>query len=438
MMVKVDVLVIEDDMDIQLGCIQALKLDKIHAVGVGSVEDARYYLPALRHHGVIVTDMQLPGMSGFTFQKSFNETDRDVPIIIITGHGDIETAVEAMHNGAYDFLQKPFSPQQLTNIVRRALDKRRLTDENHQLRRKLAAVSTLENRLIGNSVAIIEVREKIKDVAMTPANIMIYGETGTGKELVAKCIHDLSGRSGPFVALNCGGLPEHLFDSEIFGHDSGAFPGASKKRIGKIEYADKGTLFLDEIESMPLNLQVKLLRVLEEKSFERLGSNKPVAIDIRIITAGKTNLQGMVDSGVFRSDLRFRLSVIHIEVPPLRDRTEDIPLLFSLFVNQAALSFGRVEPEIKRSFLQKLMSESWPGNVRELCNQAQRFVLGIQSIKNDNSTSKSLAQIVENFERSIILDELNQHDGNLTKTADALNIAKSTLFDKIKKYSLKY
>ncbi len=438
MMVKVDVLVIEDDMDIQLGCIQALKLDKIHAVGVGSVEDARYYLPALRHHGVIVTDMQLPGMSGFTFQKSFNETNRDVPIIIITGHGDIETAVEAMHNGAYDFLQKPFSPQQLTNIVRRALDKRRLTDENHQLRRKLAAVSTLENRLIGNSVAIIEVREKIKDVAMTPANIMIYGETGTGKELVAKCIHDLSGRSGPFVALNCGGLPEHLFDSEIFGHDSGAFPGASKKRIGKIEYADKGTLFLDEIESMPLNLQVKLLRVLEEKSFERLGSNKPVAIDIRIITAGKTNLQGMVDSGLFRSNLRFRLSVIHIEVPPLRDRTEDIPLLFSLFVNQAALSFGRVEPEIKRSFLQELMSESWPGNVRELCNQAQRFVLGIQSIKNDNSTSKSLAQIVENFERSIILDELNQHDGNLTKTADALNIAKSTLFDKIKKYSLKY
>lgn len=292
-MTNVDVLVIEDDMDVQLGCVQALKLDKIHAVGVSSVEDARYFLPALRHHGVIVTDMQLPGMSGFTFQKSFNETDRDVPIIIITGHGDIETAVEAMHNGAYDFLPKPFSPQQLTNIVRRALDKRRLTDENNQLRRKLADVSTLENRLIGNSVAIFEVREKIKDVAMTPANIMIYGETGTGKELVAKCIHDLSGRTGPFVALNCGGLPEHLFDSEIFGHDSGVFPGASKKRVGKIEYADKGTLFLDEIESMPLNLQVKLLRVLEEKSFERLGSNKPIAIDIRIITAGKTNLQGI-------------------------------------------------------------------------------------------------------------------------------------------------
>ncbi|MEX2976689.1 sigma-54-dependent transcriptional regulator [Serratia fonticola] len=438
MMTNVDVLVIEDDMDVQLGCVQALKLDKIHAVGVSSVEDARYFLPALRHHGVIVTDMQLPGMSGFTFQKSFNETDRDVPIIIITGHGDIETAVEAMHNGAYDFLPKPFSPQQLTNIVRRALDKRRLTDENNQLRRKLADVSTLENRLIGNSVAIFEVREKIKDVAMTPANIMIYGETGTGKELVAKCIHDLSGRTGPFVALNCGGLPEHLFDSEIFGHDSGVFPGASKKRVGKIEYADKGTLFLDEIESMPLNLQVKLLRVLEEKSFERLGSNKPIAIDIRIITAGKTNLQGMVDSGLFRPDLHFRLSVIHIEVPPLRDRTEDIPLLFRLFVNQAALSFNRAEPEIKRSFLQELMSQSWPGNVRELRNQAERFVLGVQDVKNDNNIGKSLAQIVENFERSIILDELNQHNGNLTKTADALNIAKSTLFDKIKKYSLNY
>lgn len=435
---NVDVLVIEDDLDVQLGCVQALKLDKIHAVGVGSVEDARYFLPALRHHGVIVTDMQLPGMSGFAFQKSFNQTDRDVPIIIITGHGDIETAVEAMHNGAYDFLQKPFSPQQLTNIVRRALDKRRLTDENRQLRRRLINASVLESRIIGNSVAITEVREKIKDVATIPANIMIYGETGTGKELVAKCIHDLSERTGPFVALNCGGVPEHLFDSEIFGHDSGAFLGASKQRIGKIEYADKGTLFLDEIESMPLNLQIKLLRVLQERCFERLGSNQSLAIDIRIITAGKSNLQELVNAGQFRSDLHFRLSVINIEMPPLRERIEDIPLLFSLFVRQAALSFGRNIPEINRSFLHLLMSKQWPGNVRELRNQAERFVLGLQDVKSEDCIGKSLADIVESFERSIILDELNQHDGNLTKTADALNIAKSTLFDKIKKYSLHY
>ncbi|MBU9854406.1 sigma-54-dependent transcriptional regulator [Rahnella bonaserana] len=435
---NVDVLVIEDDLDVQLGCVQALKLDKIHAVGVGSVEDARYFLPALRHHGVIVTDMQLPGMSGFAFQKSFNQTDRDVPIIIITGHGDIETAVEAMHNGAYDFLQKPFSPQQLTNIVRRALDKRRLTDENRQLRRRLIDASVLESRIIGNSVAITEVREKIKDVATIPANIMIYGETGTGKELVAKCIHDLSERTGPFVALNCGGVPEHLFDSEIFGHDSGAFLGASKQRIGKIEYADKGTLFLDEIESMPLNLQIKLLRVLQERCFERLGSNQSLAIDIRIITAGKSNLQELVNAGQFRSDLHFRLNVINIEMPPLRERIEDIPLLFSLFVHQAALSFGRNIPEINRSFLHVLMSKQWPGNVRELRNQAERFVLGLQDVKSEDCIGKSLADIVESFERSIILDELNQHDGNLTKTADALNIAKSTLFDKIKKYSLHY
>lgn len=435
---NVDVLVIEDDLDVQLGCVQALKLDKIHAVGVGSVEDARYFLPTLRHHGVIVTDIQLPGMSGFAFQKSFNQTDRDVPIIIITGHGDIETAVEAMHNGAYDFLQKPFSTQQLTNIVRRALDKRRLTNENRQLRRRLVDASVLESRLIGNSIAITEVREKIKDVSTIPANIMIYGETGTGKELVAKCIHDLSERTGPFVALNCGGVPEHLFDSEIFGHDSGAFPGASKQRIGKIEYADKGTLFLDEIESMPLNLQIKLLRVLQERSFERLGSNQSLAIDIRIITAGKTDLQELVNAGQFRSDLHFRLSVINIKMPPLRDRPEDIPLLFSLFVQQAALSFGRNMPEIDRSFLHMLMSKQWPGNVRELRNQAERFVLGLQDVKSEDCVGKSLAQIVESFERSVILDELNQHDGNLTKTADALNIAKSTLFDKIKKYSLNY
>jgi two-component system C4-dicarboxylate transport response regulator DctD len=188
-------------------------------------------------------------MSGLAFQKTLNEQDPDLPVIIITGHGDVATAVEAMHNGAYDFLSKPFTPQQLTNVVRRALDKRRLLQEVYSLKRRLADVSALETRLVGNSAAIMEVREIIKDIAVTPANVMIYGETGTGKELVARCIHELSGRSGPFVAINCGGLPETLFDSEIFGHESGAFSGALKQRIGKLEYANKGTLFLDEIES---------------------------------------------------------------------------------------------------------------------------------------------------------------------------------------------
>lgn len=438
-MTDIDVLIIEDDKDIQLGCVQALKLDNKRVIGVGSVEDARFLLPSLRQHGIIVTDMKLPGMSGLTFQKEFNATAPDVPVIIITGHGDVETAVEAMHNGAYDFLQKPFSPRQLLNIVRRALDKRRLTHENYQLRRKLADASALETRLIGNSSAISEVRETIKDIAMTPTNIMIYGETGSGKELAARCIHDLSGRTGPFVALNCGGLPESLFDSEIFGHESGAFLGATETRIGKLEYADQGTLFLDEVESMPFNMQVKFLRVLQERRFERLGSNKTIPVDIRIISASKTNLVELSESNLFRADLHFRLSVINLNLPALRERIEDIPLLFDLFVAQASICFGRPAPEIKAALLHQLMAAQWPGNIRELRNYAERFVLGIKDehFVASDSGATSLIQMVENFERSLIILEINRQGGSLTKTAEALKIPKSTLSDKIKKYSLK-
>jgi two-component system C4-dicarboxylate transport response regulator DctD len=438
-MTDIDVLIIEDDKDIQLGCVQALKLDNKRVIGVGSVEDARFLLPSLRQHGIIVTDMKLPGMSGLTFQKEFNATAPDVPVIIITGHGDVETAVEAMHNGAYDFLQKPFSPRQLLNIVRRALDKRRLTHENYQLRRKLADASALETRLIGNSSAISEVRETIKDIAMTPTNIMIYGETGSGKELAARCIHDLSGRTGPFVALNCGGLPESLFDSEIFGHESGAFLGATETRIGKLEYADQGTLFLDEVESMPFNMQVKFLRVLQERRFERLGSNKTIPVDIRIISASKTNLVELSESNLFRADLHFRLSVINLNLPALRERIEDIPLLFDLFVAQASTCFGRPAPEIKAALLHQLMAAQWPGNIRELRNYAERFVLGIKDehFVASDSGATSLIRMVENFERSLIILEINRQGGSLTKTAEALKIPKSTLSDKIKKYSLK-
>jgi two-component system C4-dicarboxylate transport response regulator DctD len=438
-MTDIDVLIIEDDKDIQLGCVQALKLDNKRVIGVGSVEDARFLLPSLRQHGIIVTDMKLPGMSGLTFQKEFNATAPDVPVIIITGHGDVDTAVEAMHNGAYDFLQKPFSPRQLLNIVRRALDKRRLTHENYQLRRKLADASALETRLIGNSSAISEVRETIKDIAMTPTNIMIYGETGSGKELAARCIHDLSGRTGPFVALNCGGLPESLFDSEIFGHESGAFLGATETRIGKLEYADQGTLFLDEVESMPFNMQVKFLRVLQERRFERLGSNKTIPVDIRIISASKTNLVELSESNLFRADLHFRLSVINLNLPALRERIEDIPLLFDLFVAQASTCFGRPAPEIKAALLHQLMAAQWPGNIRELRNYAERFVLGIKDehFVASDSGATSLIQMVENFERSLIILEINRQGGSLTKTAEALKIPKSTLSDKIKKYSLK-
>ena len=435
-MTDFDVLLIEDDSNVQLGCVQTLELEDIHTIAVGSVNEARKYLPDLRHHGIVVTDMKLPGTSGVDFQKSLNQEIADLPVIIITGHGNIETAVSAMQNGAYDFLPKPFTPQQFTNVVRRALDKRRLTLELVKLRRQLAENNAPDSKLVGHSPEMDKLRETIRAIAATPANVMINGETGTGKELVARCIHELSGRSGPFVALNCGGLPDTLFDSEIFGHESGAFSGATRQRIGKVEFANKGTLFLDEIESMPLTMQIKLLRVLQERQLERLGSNQSIDLDIRVITASKADLQALAREGKFREDLHFRLDVVHLNLPPLRERREDIPLLFALFSRQAAQTFQRPAPVLNAARQQALTTHNWPGNVRELRNEAERFVLGLCP-EEEQISSHTLAQSVESFEKGLIKAELERHQGNLSQAADALQVAKSTLADKIKKYQLK-
>ena len=308
------------------------------------------------------------------------------------------------------------------------------------LRRQLAGRQALEQRIIGRSPAMQQLRELIANVADTNANVLIEGETGTGKELVARCLHDFSRRqSKQFVALNCGGLPESLFESEIFGHEAHAFTGAGKRRIGKIEHADGGSLFLDEIESMPLNLQIKLLRVLQEHSLERLGSNQPVAVDCRVIAATKSDLDELGKRGEFRSDLYYRLNVVTLELPPLRERREDIALLFEHFLQLAALRFDRAVPELDRQTLAALSAHDWPGNVRELRNVAERFALGLPVFKKsgqaDNNTL-GFNEAVEAFERSLLSAALERHAGNLSQAAQTLGMAKTTLFDKVKKYGL--
>lgn len=431
------VLVIEDDQDIRLGCLQALGLDGIPAQGVESVEKAQR-LVGRDFAGVVVTDIRLPGMDGMQYLRELAAADPDLPVILITGHGDVATAVQAMRDGAYDFIQKPFPPQQLVGVVQRALEKRRLALEVRQLRRQLAAFGGLESRLIGRSPAMAELRALVQDVAATPADVMILGETGTGKELLARCLHDLSGRSGPFVALNCGGLPETLFDSEIFGHEAGAFSGASKQRIGKIEYAQGGTLFLDEIESMPMSMQIKFLRVLQERVIERLGSNRLIPVDFRVIAATKADLGELSADGRFRADLHFRLNVITLDLPPLRTRREDIPLLFEHFVGQSALRMNRPPPPVGEAAVRELLGHSWPGNVRELRNQAERFVLGLKTAPGQNAPDRPLPlnQAVEAYERGLIGEELRRQHGNISRAAEALQIAKTTLFDKIRKYGI--
>jgi two-component system C4-dicarboxylate transport response regulator DctD len=355
-----------------------------------------------------------------------------------------------MRSGAYDFIPKPFSPEVLVEVVKRALEKRRLTLEVARLREQLAAAHEggVAAKLVGRSPQIEAVRQLVSRIAHSAVDVLIRGETGTGKELVAQALHELSGRkAAPLVALNCGGLPDSLLDSELFGHEAGAFTGAAKRRIGKIEHASGGTLFLDEVESMPMGVQVKLLRVLQERVIERLGSNQRVPVDCRVIAASKDDLLQRAQQGSFRSDLYYRLNVVTIDLPPLRERREDIPLLLEHFMLLAASRYGLPVPTVSPSQLQLLAKHAWPGNVRELRNVADCLVLGVASDvlapampSGDGTVDKphalSLAEIVEDFEKSLIREELQRQGGNIARSAAALRTAKTTLADKIRRYKL--
>ncbi|TWG86255.1 two-component system C4-dicarboxylate transport response regulator DctD [Cupriavidus gilardii J11] len=432
-------LIVEDDPDVRLGCEQALRLEGIATRSAGSAE-AALQLAGTGFAGIVVTDIRLPGMDGMALLTELKARDAALPVVMITGHGDVGLAVQAMKQGAYDFLEKPFAPEHLVEVARRALEQRRLTLEVAELRARLAGRDRIEARLIGVSAPIERLRRLIVDIADTSANVLIHGETGTGKELVARCLHDASSRHARhFVPINCGGLPEQLFESEIFGHEAGSFTGAAKRRIGKIEHASGGTLFLDEIESMPLAMQIKLLRVLQERVLERLGSNTPIPADARIVAATKADLKTMSEAGTFRADLYYRLNVVTLELPPLRERREDVPLLFEHFVAQAALRFEREARPASRAEMARLVAYPWPGNVRELRNLAERHVLGLGCHPGEGAvepTALPLAQAVEQFERAMIADALRRHDGNLSRASEALGMAKTTLFDKVRKYGL--
>ncbi|HLD68292.1 MAG TPA: sigma-54 dependent transcriptional regulator [Pseudomonas sp.] len=438
---SLSVLIVEDDPHVLLGCQQALALDDIASEGVASAEEALLRVGE-DFAGIIISDIRLPGMDGETLLATLKARDRSLPVVLITGHGDIAMAVRAMQNGAYDFMEKPFSPERLVEVTRRALEQRALAREVTALRRQLHGRQSLEQRIIGRSPAMQQLRELIANVADTSANVLIEGETGTGKELIARSLHDFSRRQPQqFVALNCGGMPENLFESEIFGHEAHAFTGAGKRRIGKIEHANGGTLFLDEVESMPITLQIKLLRVLKERTLERLGSNQSVAVDCRVIAATKADLKALGQANQFRSDLYYRLNVVTLELPPLRERREDILLLFEHFLQQSSLRFDREVPALDGQTLSRLLAHDWPGNVRELRNVAERFALGLPVFKASSlapdSTGPGFAEAVEAFEKHLLLEALERNAGNLSQASLALGLAKTTLFDKVKKYGLR-
>ncbi len=390
--------------------------------------------------GVVVSDIRMPGMDGMTLLQRILELDPELPVVLITGHGDVQLAVEAMRKGAYDFIEKPFASNHLVDVVGRAIDKRRLTLENRALRSAVAGRDRLEARLVGRAEVMVELRRQIRAVAQTDADVLIIGETGTGKEVAARALHAISPRGErPFVAINCGALPADLIESELFGHEAGAFPGATRPRFGKFEHAQGGTVFLDEIESMPTGLQVKLLRVIQERSITRLGSNDPVALDVRFVAASKADLELEAREGRFRSDLLYRLNVITLRMPTLDQRAEDIPRLFTQLVQEAAARYKREIPDVPSAVLAAVAQRDWPGNVRELRNAADRFALGLGLVEGgsgEQSATVSLSDRVAEFERNAIAAELTANNGRLKETYESLGLSRKSLYEKMQKHGL--
>ena len=430
------VMVVDDESSIRSAVEQWLGLSGFEVQLFSRAEDCLAALPA-HFAGVILSDVRMPGMGGLALLAEVQKRDADLPVILLTGHGDVPMAVEAMRDGAYDFLEKPFSPETLLGSLRRARDKRRLILDNRALHKQADNRAKLDATLLGVSRGLQTLRRQVLDLAALPVNVLIRGETGSGKELVARCLHDFGPRAAkPFVALNCAAIPEQLFEAELFGHESGAFTGASGKRIGKLEYADGGTLFLDEIESMPLAQQVKLLRVLQEQKLERLGSNQSIRVDLRIVAATKPDLLDEARAGRFREDLAYRLNVAELRLPPLRDRREDIPLLFETFAHNAAERLGRTFAPLSGAQLSHLLSHDWPGNVRELANVAERQVLGLDEPAPGIDPGQSLAAQQEAFEAQCLRAALTRHKGDVKAVLEELQLPRRTFNEKLQRHGL--
>ncbi|SNB57345.1 two-component system, NtrC family, C4-dicarboxylate transport response regulator DctD [Marinobacter sp. es.042] len=443
-MTEPSVIFVDDDPHIRQAIAQTLTLEELP---VSCFEDAPSALGHINadYDGVVLCDYNMPEMNGLEMLDRLRAIDNTIPVIILTGQGDISTAVTAMQQGAYDFIEKPFDHDELIELLRHALEKRHLALENRRLKAQLRHLARPGPRMLGDSPLMQKVMATIDPILDISANILLHGETGSGKDALARYIHENSGRSAyNFVAINCGAVPENLIESELFGHEAGAFTGAEKRRIGKIEHAHKGTLFLDEVESMPMPLQVKLLRVLEEQRVERLGSNQVQEVDVRIIAATKADLKKLSDDGEFRPDLYYRLNVVKVDIPPLRERKEDIPLLFHHFVLIAAARYDRESIPLDAGQAARLMQHSWPGNVRELRNLAERYVLLGPAALDENEPAdtanvagrQTLAEMMDGFERSAIISALNASNGSIKDTMVQLGIARKTLYDKMRKHGL--
>jgi two-component system nitrogen regulation response regulator NtrX len=438
---KSTVLIVDDEEGIVESLTGILEDDGYAVMSASSGEEA---LKRFDEHtpDLILLDVWMPGMDGIETLKHIREKNSNTSVIMVSGHSNIDTAVDAIKLGAYDFLEKPLSLEKVLILVKRALEKQNLVRENIELRKSI----TQSWEILGENHKIVELKDKISKAAASLGRVIIYGESGSGKELVARALHRASDRKdNSFIEVNCAAIPTELIESELFGHEKGSFTGAFEAKKGKFELANNGTLFLDEIGDMSLPTQAKLLRVIETQEFQRVGGSKKIKVDVRIIAATNKDLLEEIEKGNFREDLYFRLSVIPITVPPLRERKADIPLLVAHFLKSFGQQYGQKPKKISKATLRSLIEYDWPGNVRELKNSIERFVimnptdtidikesLSFKGSKTDYYSYKTLREAREQFEKDFIVKKLEENNWNISKTAEDLEIERSNLHRKIK------
>lgn len=432
------VALIEDDEDFRNALHERLTLEGFQVQAFRSADVALRTLTP-EFPGVVVTDLRMPGLDGRQLLIRIQELDPALPVIMMTGHGDIAEAVTAMRDGAYDFVAKPFAFDRLHDSLKRAMEKRALVIDNRRLA-SLSSETGVELPLLGDSPAIRALRATITQIADARMDVLIEGDTGVGKEAVARALHNNGRRRPhPFVAVNCGALPDGLVESELFGHELGAFAGALRRRVGHVERATHGSLFLDEVESMPTAAQVKMLRVLEEREIQPIGANEPRVLDLRVLASIKSDPALAIAEGRLREDFFYRLNVVRLRIPPLNERREDIPLLFAHLLARTPTGPSGAHPPVTDAVRRRLLEADWPGNIRELAHYAQRFAIGLEqgSAARASEASCSLVERVARFECEVLQDTLRETGGDMVEVQRRLKIPRKTLYDKLTRHGLK-
>jgi DNA-binding NtrC family response regulator len=440
---KISILVVDDEESVRDSLRDWFTED---GYNVRCAENAKVALGILEaeEYDIVLADLKMPGMDGLEMLRRIKTLKKESVVIVMTAFATVDTAVKALKDGAYDYVTKPFDPDDLSHLIRNATKQIILAEENEDLKKKVNSLVNVED-IIGNSEPMRKVLADVESVAQSNSSVIITGESGTGKELIARAIHFNSSRKFyPLVSVHCGALTESLLESELFGHEKGAFTGALYNRKGRFEMADSGTIFLDEISTISPKMQVELLRVIETKTFVRVGGNKETTSDFRLICATNRDLKSMVDKGEFREDLYYRLNVVNIHIPPLRERTEDIPLLVDYFIRKYCTSMNKPPLTIDSQALKRLLDYPFPGNIRELENMIERsLVIGngktihLKDLPLEKEAISSSIESLDEFEKVFILQILNKYNWNISRTAKALKVDRVTLYNKIKKFGLK-